>query len=96
MIGNGAASLLGGDVQVNTTYNRGFTPEEISERALNKIISISSDSHPAVRAQAEAFKKNIKAVLIQYMHEAIRSHNVTLANRFNQMGHPELIKLLDE
>ena len=44
----------------------------------------------------EEFKKNIKAVLIQYMHEAIRSHNVTLANRFNQMGHPELIKLLDE
>ena len=33
MIGNGAASLLGGDVQVHTTSNRGFTPDEISERA---------------------------------------------------------------
>jgi hypothetical protein len=30
------------------------------------------------------------------MKEAVRSHNVTLVNKFKKAGHPELIKLLDE
>ena len=79
-----------------TTSGRGFNAEEVAERALDKIIAVGSDSHPAVRAQAEAFKKDIRKVLIQYMKEMVRSHNTTLANRFREMGYPELIKLLKE
>lgn len=79
-----------------TTSGRGFNAEEVAERALDKIIAVGSDSHPAVRAQAEAFKKDIRKVLVQYMKEMVRSHNTTLANRFREMGYPELIKLLEE
>ena len=96
MIGNSTSVLLGGSVKVMTTSGRGFTPEEIAERALDKIISVGQNSHPAVRVQAETFKKDLKKVLVQYMHEAVRSHNVTLANRFRELGNPELIKLLNE
>jgi acyl carrier protein phosphodiesterase len=96
MIGNSTSVLLGGGVKVMTTSGRGFNPEEIAERALDKIIAVGSDSHPAVRAQAEAFKKDIRKVLVQYMKEMVRSHNTTLANRFREMGYPELIKLLEE
>ena len=67
MIGNGTSVLLGGGVKVMTTSGRGFTPEEVAERALDKIIAVGSNSHPAVRAQAEAFKKDIKKVLVTYM-----------------------------
>lgn len=84
-----------GDVMVMTTERRGFTPEEVAERALDKIIYVGSHTHPAIRDQAEAFKDSIRQVLIQYMHEAIRSHNVTLVNKFKQAGHPELIPILD-
>lgn len=86
--------LLGG-VVVHTTDNRGFTPEELTERAIEKIIYVGSNSHPAVRAQAEAFRESIKGVVLAYMKEAVASHNVTIANRLTQAGHPELVKLLD-
>ena len=88
--------LLGGDVQVVTTENRGFTPEEIAERAIDKIIYVGSKSHPAIRDQAEAFKNQIRQVLVFYMKEAIKSNHTTLANKFRKAGHPEFVKLLDE
>jgi hypothetical protein len=84
-----------GSVMVMATEGRGFTPEEIAERALDKIIYVGSSTHPAIREQAEAFKDNIRQVLVHYMHEAVRSHNVTLVNKFKQAGHPELIPILD-
>jgi len=96
MIGNSTSALLGGNVKVYTTSNRGFTPEEISERAVAKIISVGSQTHPAIRDQAEAFKENIRKVIVHYMKEAIRSNNTTLAHKFRQAGHSELIKILDE
>ena len=84
-----------GSVMVMATEGRGFTPEEIAERALDKIIYVGSSTHPAIREQAEAFKDSIRQVLVHYMHEAVRSHNVTLVNKFKQAGHPELIPILD-
>lgn len=90
---NGSSDI--GSVMVMTTEGRGSTPEEIAERALDKIIYVGSHTHPAIRDQAEAFKDNIRQVLVHYMHEAVRSHNVTLVNKFKQAGHPELIPILD-
>jgi hypothetical protein len=84
-----------GSVMVMATEGRGFTPEEIAERALDKIIHVGSNAHPAIRDQAEAFKDSIRQVLVYYMHEAVRSHNVTLVNKFTKAGHPELIPILD-
>jgi len=84
-----------GNVMVMVTEGRGSTPEEVAERALDKIIYVGSHAHPAIRDQAEAFKDSIREVLVHYMHEAVRSHNVTLVNKFKQAGHPELIPILD-
>jgi hypothetical protein len=90
----GLSSAIG-TVQVMTTQGRGSSPEEIAERALDKIIYVGSQTHPAIREQAEAYRDNIRKVLVYYMHETIRAHNVTLVNRFNQAGHPELTSILD-
>jgi cephalosporin hydroxylase len=84
-----------GNVMVMTTDNRGFTPEEIADRALDKIMYVGSQTHPAIRDQAEAFRENIRKVIVFYMHEAIRSHNVTLVSKFKRAGHPELTAILD-
>ena len=84
-----------GSVRGMTTEGRGFTPEEVAERALDKIIYVGSHTHPAIRDQAEAFKDSIRKVLVYYMHEAVRSHNVTLVNKFTKAGYPELIPILD-
>jgi hypothetical protein len=87
--------LLGGSVVVMTTNNRGFTPEEVAERALDKIIYVGGNCHPAIRDQAEAFRENIRQILVFYMNEAIKSDRTTIAARLREAGHPELIKLLD-
>jgi hypothetical protein len=87
--------LLGADVTVLTTQGRGFTPEEIAERALDKIIYVGGNSHPAIRDQAEAFRGSIRKVLVHYMNEAINSNKTTIAARLREAGYPELINLLD-
>jgi hypothetical protein len=88
--------LLGGSVVVMTTNNRGFSPEEVAERALDKIIYVGSSSHPAIRDQAEAFRENIRKILVLYMNEAIKSDRTTIAARLREAGHPELVKLLND
>lgn len=90
---NGSSEV--GSVMVMATQGRGQTPEEVAERALDKIIYVGSNAHPAIRDQAEAFKDSIRGVLVHYMHEAVRSHNVTLVSKFKQAGHPELTAILD-
>ena len=85
-----------GSVQVHTTNGRGFTPAEIADRAVDKIIYVGQESHPAIREQAEAFKENIRSVIEFYMHEAIKSDRTTIAHRLAEAGHPELKTLLIE
>lgn len=84
-----------GEVKASAVSGRGFTPEEIAEKALDKIISVGGNCHPVIRDQAEAFKNEIRGVLVHYMRQAVRSNHTTLANRFRAAGHPELVKLLE-
>jgi hypothetical protein len=95
MISVQGASMLEG-IQVATKDFGGFTPEEVAERALDKIISVGDNSHPLVRDQAIAFRNHIRVVLVHYMKEAVKFDRATLAYRLREAGHPELIKLLDE
>ena len=83
-------------IQVFTKGHGGFTPEEVAERALDKIIQVGDQSHPLVRDQALAFRNHIREVLVFYMNEAVKFDRVTLAYKLREAGHPELIKLLEE
>lgn len=84
-----------GNCLVKTVDNRGWTPEEIAERALDKIIYVGGKSHPAIRDQAEAFRNQIKTILVNYLKEAVQSDRVTIAARLRDAGHSELIAILN-
>jgi len=88
-------NILEGDVEVITTQGRGFTPEEIADQALAKIMYVSKDANPLIRDQAEAFKENIRHTLVYYLKQAVRSDRTTLANRLREAGHSDLIKILE-
>ena len=88
--------FLGGNVTVLSTTGRGFTPEELAELALDKIVYVGSKSHPVIREQAEAFKNNLRVVLLQYLQQAVRSDRTTIANRLREAGHPELTIILND
>jgi len=81
-------------IRVETTQNRGFTPEEYAIRCAEKIVGISDTSHPAIRAQAEAFKAKITKVIELNLSQAIKSDRITVYNALTDAGHPELADLI--
>ena len=81
-------------VQVNTTDNRGLTPDELSEQCVQKIIAVSDSAHPAIRDQAHAFSKHLEQLVAYYMRQAIHSDRTTVYNALKDAGHPELAELI--
>tara|TARA_R110002012_G_scaffold214782_1_gene385883 strand:+ start:16 stop:306 length:291 start_codon:yes stop_codon:yes gene_type:complete len=93
MMTNGLAMSVG-NVMVHTTDNRGFTPEEVASRCVDRIISISDQANPVLQQQAHAFKNNIEAVVAGYIKEAIQSDRTTIYNALNDAGEPKLAELI--
>jgi hypothetical protein len=81
-------------VNVITTNNRGFTPEEIASRAVEKIVSISKNADPMVQAQAEAFKNRVYHVIVAACKDAINSDRTTMCNIFSKQGHKDMADIL--
>ena len=77
-------------VKIQTTNNRGFSPDEVAERCVEKLISVSDTAHPAIRDQAQAFQKHMEKVVAFYMREAIKSDRTTVYNALIDAGHPKL------
>ena len=81
-------------VGVRTTDNRGFTPEELAEQCMQKVISVADTAPPGLREQARAFSKDIERLVAYYMRQAIRSDRTTVYNALTDAGHPELAELI--
>lgn len=82
-------------VSVRTTNNRGHTPEELANEALEKILYVGESVHPLIRDQAYAFKEDIRILLVHYMRQAVVSDRTTQAAKLKASGHGELVKLLE-
>ena len=78
-----------GDVVVKTTQRRGLSPEELAERAVEQIVSVSDSVDPIVKQQAEAFRSRIYHVVLGIIKQAVKSDRTTLINEFSQQGHPD-------
>ena len=87
-------TLSPGIVEVQTTQHRGFTPEEVAERCLDKLLSVSDTAPPAIRDQAIAYKNHLRAVLVFYMKEAVQSDRTTVNNALLDAGHNDLAEMI--
>jgi hypothetical protein len=81
-------------VQVQTTHNRGFTPEEVAARCADKLMYVADTAPMAIREQALAFRDHIEKVVALYMREAIASDRTTVYNALNDAGHGDLAELI--
>ena len=81
-------------VSVETTNNRGFTPEETAKRCVDKIIGISDNAHPAIRDQAHAYRKEMERIIALYMKQAIKSDRTTVYNSIKDSGNPKLAEYI--
>jgi hypothetical protein len=87
---------LGSDfkVSVRTTEKRGFTPEELAQQCVEKLISVSDTAHPALRDQARAFRGDISRVIEVYLKQAAQSDRTTVYNALMDAGEPKLAELI--
>lgn len=77
-------------VQVHTTNNRGFTPEEIASFCVDKIVEVGDNAAPEIREQARAFKKHLHTVITYYVKEGIKSDRTTVYNMIKDAGYEKL------
>ena len=83
-----------GSVAVQTTENRGHTPEELASFDVQKIIEIADDADPVLKAQAMAFQERMFWVIVHTARQAILSDRTTLANEAENEGQIELANIL--
>ena len=83
-----------GQVAVQTTQNKGLSPEYWTERLVEKLIGISDNADPMVKAQAEAFKDTIQQVILLYIKQAISSDRATVAGLLQKQGHKEMADII--
>jgi len=88
------AKMEVGTVSVQATSGRGLTPEEWAETCLQHIIHVGDQAIPAIRDQALAYRKEIKAVLVSHMTKAIKSDRTTLYNLLLQQGHKDMAEII--
>lgn len=81
-------------VDVMTTSGRGMTPDEVTDLALNKLISISDSAPPAIAEQARAYKERMRMVIVHYMRQAIASDRTTVYNILKDAGHADVAELI--
>mgnify|MGYP003121764465 FL=1 len=83
-----------GQVTVQTTNNKGLSPEYWTERIMERLIAVSDNADPMVKAQADAFKQNIQAVVLLYMKQAISSDRATVAGLLEKQGHKNMAEII--
>ena len=83
-----------GDVGVKTTHNKGLSPEYWTERIVERLVSISENADPMVKAQAEAFKEAITNLILLYLKQAINSDRATVAGLLEKQGHKDMADII--
>ena len=93
MSGTRSSSEIG-DALVFTSSNRGHSPEEMAEMALNKIMSVSETAPPVIRDQAFAHRQRLKEVLLFYMSKMCQSERTTIWALMKQQGHDDMAEII--
>ena len=72
-----------GQVFVQTTSNRGYTPEEIAERATTRVLRVQT-------------KEELNRVLTKYLHEAQESERMNVRRLLIESGFSDAAKRLGD
>lgn len=85
-----------GQVSVSTTDHRGFTAQEIADRAVEKIIHVGEKVAPEIARSAREYKVEIHRVLVKYLQEAQDSERKTIREQLSKQGYPEIAHLIGD
>jgi hypothetical protein len=83
-----------GGVKIMATENRGHSPEEITDLAIDHIVHIGENAHPLIAQQAQAFKENLRHVLNRYFALAQRCERTTICAELSMRGHEDMAEII--
>ena len=83
-----------GQISVATTVNKGHDPEFWAQAISDRVVSVGGNCHPAIAEQAEAFKEAVRATVLHYIKEAIKSDRTTLIAELERQGHKDMADIL--
>ena len=89
---NGESNL--GAVNVFTSMDRGHTPEQLAEMALNKIIDVNEGAPPVIKEQALVYKGRLREILIYYMNSMAKSERTTIWSLMKKQGHDDIAEII--
>ena len=78
-----------GNVNVMTSDKGGLTNEQISDLAVDKIVSISDQAPPHIRQQANQFREHLKKVLYHYLVLARKEERASIVQALRSSGQKE-------
>ena len=91
------SSALIGHVNVLTSApGRGWTPEEVGERCVDKLIQVADTAPQPIRDQAIAFREQARRLIVAGMHEAVRSSRTTMILQLRSAGQHEAASLIEK
>jgi hypothetical protein len=83
-----------GVVNVFTSIDSGHSSEQIADMALNKIISVGETAPPEIRLQAEAYRNELKEILIYYLTKMAQSERTTIWALMKKQGHEDIAEII--
>ena len=83
-----------GKVNVMTSDQGGLTNEQISDLAVDKIVSISNDAPPHIRQQANQFREHLKKVLYHYLRLARKEERASIVHILRSNGQKEMAEYI--
>jgi hypothetical protein len=81
-------------VGVVTSNEGGLSSEQLTELALDKLISVSNSAPEPIRLQAEAFRENLRNVIYEYIVRARREERSSIVQEVRKYGQEDLAKSL--
>ena len=61
---------------------------------MERLIAVSENADPMVKAQANAFKEHIHTVVLLYVKQAVTSDRATVAGLLDKQGHKEMADII--
>lgn len=79
-----------GTVGVVTSNNGGHSPDQVAELCVDKIISISDQTHPAIQQQARAFREQLLSIVAYYIKMGAQQDRATVCAKLREAGFTDL------
>lgn len=83
-----------GKVSVFTSVDRGHTPEQVADMALNRIMQVNDSAPSVIKEQALAYKDRLKEILIYYMNSMAKSERTTIWALMKKQGHDDIAEII--